>query len=312
MRDFVAIDFETANAFRGSACQVGLTKVVDGRVVDSLESLIFQNEFDPFNTMLHGISATTVKNAPAFDELLPTIETFIGDSPLLAHNAGFDMRVFYDSSLGNFNSDLTYFCSLVMSRQMLDLPSFSLESVCANLGIDFTHTYNALQDSRAAAEVALRFLEIKEVNSLDELAHELRIVPGHLTAAGPSGSHHLGRSNKLSEKDRLEILSKIPESELYEDPDFAGKQIVFTGKLFSMTRAEAQLKVMRAGGVAKDSVGNKTAMLVFGYQDPRVLKDGDQDSGKKQEVIKRRLAGQEIEMCDEVQFLEMLAAPEGL
>lgn len=312
MKNFIAIDFETANSLRGSACQIGLTKVQDGAVKETLESLIFQDSFDPFNVMLHGINEKAVKNAPTFLELLPDISKFIGDMPLVAHNAGFDMSVFYASAGGAIPQDLQYFCSLVMSRQVLDLPSYSLEFVCNELGIDFTHTYNALEDSGAAAEVALKLLEIKGKESLEDLAEELHIVPGHLSQSGASGSYHRSRSNKLSEKDRLEILSKIPESELYEDPDFAGKQIVFTGKLFSMTRAEAQLKVMQAGGVAKDSVGNKTSMLVFGFQDPRVLKQGDQDSSKKQEVVKRRLAGQEIEMCDEAQFLEMLAAPDGL
>jgi DNA polymerase-3 subunit epsilon len=32
---FCAIDFETANSYRGSPCAVGLIKVVDGQIVDS-------------------------------------------------------------------------------------------------------------------------------------------------------------------------------------------------------------------------------------------------------------------------------------
>ncbi|HMS25247.1 MAG TPA: exonuclease, partial [Acidimicrobiia bacterium] len=55
---FTAIDFETANEFRGSACAVGLAKVVNGTVVDE-KSLLFKppeghQRFDPFNTLIHG------------------------------------------------------------------------------------------------------------------------------------------------------------------------------------------------------------------------------------------------------------------
>ena len=38
--DFTAIDFETANAFRRSACAIGMTKVRGGQVVDRFTSLI--------------------------------------------------------------------------------------------------------------------------------------------------------------------------------------------------------------------------------------------------------------------------------
>ena len=49
--DFVAIDFETANGFRGSACAVGLVRVRDGAVVDTYASLLQPpagfDHFDP-------------------------------------------------------------------------------------------------------------------------------------------------------------------------------------------------------------------------------------------------------------------------
>ena len=32
--DFVALDFETANRFRGSPCAIGLAVVRDGKIVD--------------------------------------------------------------------------------------------------------------------------------------------------------------------------------------------------------------------------------------------------------------------------------------
>ena len=40
LRDFIAIDFETANQERSSVCSVGVVMVRDGHVVDSFYSLI--------------------------------------------------------------------------------------------------------------------------------------------------------------------------------------------------------------------------------------------------------------------------------
>ena len=47
MRDFAAIDFETANNERTSVCSVGVVIVRDGEIVDSFYSLICH----VFNTM---------------------------------------------------------------------------------------------------------------------------------------------------------------------------------------------------------------------------------------------------------------------
>jgi DNA polymerase III epsilon subunit-like protein len=52
--DFTAIDFETANSYRGSPCSVGLVKVRDGQIVDESFTLIHPpvrfDHFDGFNT----------------------------------------------------------------------------------------------------------------------------------------------------------------------------------------------------------------------------------------------------------------------
>ena len=50
MRDFVAIDFETANGSRSSVCSVGVVIVRDGEIVDKFYSLI-----RPLSQLLHSL-----------------------------------------------------------------------------------------------------------------------------------------------------------------------------------------------------------------------------------------------------------------
>ena len=68
---FVAIDFETANSFRGSVCEVGLVRVIDGIVDDSFAVLVKphadHSHFDGINVSIHGIHPTDVLAAEAFD-----------------------------------------------------------------------------------------------------------------------------------------------------------------------------------------------------------------------------------------------------
>jgi DNA polymerase III subunit epsilon len=71
--DFTAIDFETANSYRGSPCSVGLAKVRDGQIIDESFTLIHPparfDHFDGFNTWLHGITAEMVAGAPPWQQV---------------------------------------------------------------------------------------------------------------------------------------------------------------------------------------------------------------------------------------------------
>ena len=70
--DFVAIDFETANSDRDSACQIGITTVLNGKIKDVKCWFINpETHFDFFNTLIHGITEDKVKNALTFKELWP-------------------------------------------------------------------------------------------------------------------------------------------------------------------------------------------------------------------------------------------------
>ena len=312
--DFVAIDFETANEDRGSACEIGLVRFSGGQAVDRFQSLIYQDYFNPFNVSLHGITGKQVAKAPLFDEVWADAEKFIGGSPLLAHNAGFDISVLYRSlEDAHIQNTYTYFCSMVLSRRMLDISYFGLPGVTEFLGIEYPMNHRAESDAEAAGRVATALMAEKSVTSLHDLAELLRVNPGTLTSEGFSGSRYKGDpgGSGLSMAEKKKLLEAVPESERYEDPDFAGKRIVFTGKLMSMTQDAAELAVMKAGGLPTSSVSKKTDMLVFGYQHPSVLR-GKALSGKRQKAEDLRAEGLEIETVDELQFMQMLNAPEGI
>ncbi|MCK6691279.1 MAG: DNA polymerase III subunit epsilon, partial [Thermoanaerobaculia bacterium] len=69
MLDFVTIDFETANEFRDSPCEIGLTFVANSKIQETKSWLIKPKYdwFNPFNIYIHGISESDVKKSPTFD-----------------------------------------------------------------------------------------------------------------------------------------------------------------------------------------------------------------------------------------------------
>jgi len=63
--DFISIDVETANADLSSICQIGVVKFVGGVIVGKWGTLVNpEDEFDPMNIYIHGITEENVKDAP--------------------------------------------------------------------------------------------------------------------------------------------------------------------------------------------------------------------------------------------------------
>ena len=71
MKDFAAIDFETANSERSSVCSVGIVIVRNGEIVDSYYSLIKPEPeyYFYWNTQVHGLTMEDTMNAKVFPEV---------------------------------------------------------------------------------------------------------------------------------------------------------------------------------------------------------------------------------------------------
>lgn len=184
--EFVAVDFETANDYRGSACEIGLAKFVNGSLVEKLESLILPHELcrfvAPRNFGIHGISEAELDSAPEISAIWESIWRFVGNAPLVAHNAAFDMGVLFDvSGLYSLKIPRTNtYCSLVLARAQLGWPSHTLDVLTEAFGIERERSHRALDDALAAGRLLLKLGELANVESLDSLAATYEIRSGIL------------------------------------------------------------------------------------------------------------------------------------
>ena len=91
---YVVIDFETTgmNCRINRIIEIGAVKVSDGRVVGTFSTLIDPEQYIPgiISRKVH-ITNQMVKGKPRIEDMLPEFVDFIGDLPLVAHNASFDM-----------------------------------------------------------------------------------------------------------------------------------------------------------------------------------------------------------------------------
>ena len=163
MRDFAAIDFETANYDRSSVCSIGVVIVRDGEIVDKFYSLIHPepNYYNYWCTQVHGLCRTDTDDAPVFPDVWAQIEPLIEGLPLVAHNRPFDegcLRAVFRTYQMDY-PEYEFLDTLAASRRLQpDLENHQLQTVAAACGFYMENHHHALADAEACAWIALELL----------------------------------------------------------------------------------------------------------------------------------------------------------
>ncbi|MFZ3140116.1 PolC-type DNA polymerase III [Polaromonas sp.] len=163
------IDFETTGISPGCgdrATEVAIVLLENGRVVDRYQSLMNAGVRIPaFITQLTGITNAMVAAAPGAAQVMTQASRFVGDAPLVAHNAAFDRR-FWQAELerAGLAAPQPFICTLLLSRRLYpQAPSHKLGSLVDYHGLPRTgQAHRALADAEMAAEL------------LGQIQHDLR------------------------------------------------------------------------------------------------------------------------------------------
>lgn len=168
MKDFIAIDVETANYSPSSICAIGAVKVRDGLIVDSRYSLVCPepNWFARACVRVHGITDDETWNAPSFGSVWSSWQHWMNEgidddaNPcFVAHNAQFDSRCIAEACrIYGLEAPEKWSCTLRAAKTAIPrgaLPSKSLDSLCHFFGIPLKQHHNALDDALACANLGL-------------------------------------------------------------------------------------------------------------------------------------------------------------
>lgn len=163
MKDFAAIDFETANYERTSVCAVGVVVVRDGEIKDSFYSLIKPepNYYNYQCSIVNGLCCQDTDTAPLFHDVWRQIEPKIAGLPLVAHNKAFDescLRAVFRCYQMDY-PDYKFHCTYIAARRkMPHLENHQLHTVAAACGYNLEHHHHALADAEACAWIARKIL----------------------------------------------------------------------------------------------------------------------------------------------------------
>jgi predicted DnaQ family exonuclease/DinG family helicase len=165
----VGVDVETTgvDARADAIIEVAAVRLVDGELDDTFSSLVDPGrEIPPDVVYLTGISDDDVAGAPAIDDVLPGLVEFIGDSPIVAHQASFDLG-FLNAAAANRPELLVggggTFDTLMLSRALVPrLPSHRLAALVRFFDIPHERAHRAADDALAAALLYDRLLDVMD------------------------------------------------------------------------------------------------------------------------------------------------------
>lgn len=163
MARIAVIDFETTGmspVYGDRPTEVAIALVEAGRVVDQFQSLMNPGRRIPgFISQLTGITDAMVRDAPPVATVMADAARFVGEVPLVAHNASFD-RKFWQAELGALSlpNHQPFACTVLLSRRLYpQAPNHKLGTLAGFLGLPREgRAHRALSDTLVTAGLLVR------------------------------------------------------------------------------------------------------------------------------------------------------------
>ena len=186
---YCVLDLETTgfSATTEKITEIGIMKFKDGEVIDQFSCFVNPEKHIPQRVSeVTNITDDMVKDAETIDKVFPKMLEFLGDSVIVAHNAGFDVGFLKQNAkrLGH-KFDYTYLDTLSLAKDLFpDYKKYKLGKIADNLGIKVEVAHRALDDVDTTVKVfkvmlkmlkergAKKLEDIEQVSSTEEAKKE--------------------------------------------------------------------------------------------------------------------------------------------
>jgi len=184
---YVAIDFETANESKLSACSIGAISFDNLRLGNKFQSLIQPpegySELWGSNFRIHNISRNRYMKADLFPAVWQTLQKKINMSEkiIVCHNSGFDINVlkelfaFYKISTKKYY----YLDTVNLGKLTWSTENYKLSTLADYLNIGLNH-HEALSDATASAKIAIKSLQKHKSTDFNRVLENSRFGYGVL------------------------------------------------------------------------------------------------------------------------------------
>jgi len=158
---YVALDLETTglDAERDAVIEIGACKFQGDKELETFQTFVNPGRPIPAEiTILTGIRDEDVAEAPSLQAVLPALQDFVGDLPIVNHNVGFDLSFLRRWGVLTRNHTIDTFKLAVIL--VPEAPRYSLIQLLEQIGYSSDeHSHRAVGDARAAYHLFLYLLE---------------------------------------------------------------------------------------------------------------------------------------------------------
>ena len=162
----IVLDTETTGLdyTKEKMVEFAAVRLENGKIKDEFQTLINpQQHIRKSSIAIHGITEEMVQDAPTEEEVMPKILEFIGDYPIVAHNAIFDYSFLNEASIRTTGKELTN--PRVDSQQMFkevypEMDSHGLEALTIKFDVELTNHHRAMADTMG---LALAYPKLKKL-----------------------------------------------------------------------------------------------------------------------------------------------------
>jgi len=153
----IVLDVETTGLdyTKEKIIEFGAVKLINGKITEKFETLVnAKQHIRKSSEAIHGITEEMLADAPLEEEIFPKIFEFIGDYPIVAHNAIFDFSFLNRTSKRLYNKPLEnhHIDTQIMFKEVYpQLESCGLEALMNTFNVDFSTRHRAFADAEGLA-----------------------------------------------------------------------------------------------------------------------------------------------------------------
>ena len=159
---FVAIDVETTglSPTANELIEVSAIKYDGNKKIDTFSTLIKPKVRIPYHiTNITGITNDMVESYPEVEEVMPMLVEFIGNHPIVAHNANFDYKFIQSYSNNSFSKNTLIDTVSIGRRLYPNLPNHKLGTIAKHIGVTGDGFHRAEFDCECCAKIYINYLE---------------------------------------------------------------------------------------------------------------------------------------------------------
>jgi len=178
---YCVLDLETTgfSATTEKITEVGIMKYKNGEVIDEFSCFVNPEKHIPARvTEVTNITDEMVKDSETIDKVFPKILEFLGDSVIVAHNAGFDVGFLKQNAKNlGYEFNYTYLDTLSLAKDLFpEYKKYKLGKIAENLGIKVEVAHRALDDVDTTVKVFKIMLDMlkkrgaKKIEDIDKVS----------------------------------------------------------------------------------------------------------------------------------------------